>query len=390
MTSTANQAPDFNIVQNARYLIKKGFFKQADELLTTRMKSNGAHLNEKFEWIRIALLTGAYGNAHSRIETVKNKPEHFGFTEIEIELLRRELKFQDALSKLDVLINQVGSTAKYEELRRVIEACQNLETTLSKLPSSELKYVCYCINLDEQDQKWERCLRVAGHSNLSLNRVEGLRGTYLPNSILDRFGKNVDPNFKGTLGCFISHYRAWEQFLDSKMAFALILEDDFIPRIRLPKDFVALGLPSDFDICWLNERMASLHSSGFSFVGVKDIVKARASPDWAACGGDAYLISRQGAKNLLSYIAEDGFYGDVDWRMASYSLNREDVASLPITSYARWAIEAHLRVIRSRESLRSFATSIGLFGTVDSGSIREEMNNGQHAHVGINDSTKVL
>jgi hypothetical protein len=193
----------------------------------------------------------------------------------------------------------------------------------------------------------------------------------------------VKSGFKGTLGCFLSHYRAWETFLTSGASYALILEDDFIPRAILPGNFSASGLPEKFDVCWLNERMSTPLRGDFAFIPVNEVAASRASPDWVATGGDAYLLSRDGAAKLVSRVNEDGFFGDVDWRILTYALNDMEITRLPIESYARWAMEAHRRVVRPRPPLNAFAASLGLFKTISAGSVREDMNTGQHPHVGI-------
>ncbi|WP_395663661.1 hypothetical protein [Aestuariivirga sp.] len=44
----------------------------------------------------------------------------------------------------------------------------------------------------------------------------------------------ISHKFKGTLGCFLCHLRAWELLLESKKDYALIVEDGFRPRQLSP------------------------------------------------------------------------------------------------------------------------------------------------------------
>ena len=65
-------------------------------------------------------------------------------------------------------------------------------------------------------------------------------------------------------------------------------------------------------------------------------------------GGQGYLLSRPGAETLLRRTEEDGFFGDVDWRLVAYCMERESLESLPLSTFAHQALTAQFGVIASR------------------------------------------
>ena len=104
------------------------------------------------------------------------------------------------------------------------------------------------------------------------------------------------------------------------------------------------------------------------------------------CGNEGYILSRRGASKLIDQVSEDGFLGDVDWRMVTYSLERRDIMGLSEQHFARMAMAVHLEAIAARAPLVSFTSSIGLIGLTQTGSSREAQNIGRHFHESFNDT----
>src|SRR5690606_16782429 len=103
---------------------------------------------------------------------------------------------------------------------------------------------------------------------------------------------------KGTVGCFLSHVAAWEAVRRSGRT-TLVLEDDAWLIAGLPPSLAELPLPRGFDLCFVNERMAS---SGHRYseqdfltrsVGAVAGGKPR---DWSSAGTDGYFVSPKGAR----------------------------------------------------------------------------------------------
>jgi len=367
----------------ARTLVERGLFQEADDLLTEAVARDGMTLLEVSEWIKIASFQGEHARALKRLDAAKAATKGVNWLGVEQAALLSARRFQPLVSLFQQqLQTREGEDAIRQKLSYVsslMEIEKEFRGGLDSLPD----YPAYCINLDEYDQKWKRCQIEGASANLGFMRIPGVRGSYLPDSVLPRLGKGIKDNFKGTLGCFLSHLRAWELFLESGKEHALIVEDDFRPIVRFPGAFGAFGLPQGFDICWINQRTDLPGSRALKFIDIWQAIRKKASPKWRACGADGYIISRSGARKLREYVAEDGLLGDVDWRMLAYSLQPEEVSGLPEQSFPRMAMEALLPVMKPRTPLRSYAASIGLVGLVLTGSSRKIQNSGGHVHESV-------
>jgi hypothetical protein len=173
---------------------------------------------------------------------------------------------------------------------------------------------------------------------------------------------------------------ALEAAVETEHDTALIVEDDFRPRIRFPKSLDLLGIRTEFDICWLSERMATAKSGELTFNRVEDVAELRtantsAGQRWHwAVGTEGYLVSRSGALKLLEYVNEDGFFCGVDARLLAYSLSPESKSRMSVRSLSRKLVDAQFQIIKQRKPILSLAASVGLIGLIDSGSDRKEQN----------------
>ena len=331
---------------------------------------------------KLASLIGHHQSAIDRLNTAEQLRPNVDWSDVRIELLIRARDFSAAEQVLqDVLNKKPRGAIRNADRLLIVQSLRKMEI---RFKSASLRatrdIVSFCINLDEHHEKWQRSQREGIRSNMELHRIPGVKGGYLPDSLLPVFGGNVSRNFKGTLGCFLSHFAAWDRLLASEFDNALIVEDDFRPKLSMPASIAALGVPRDYDVCFLNERMQTKKLGDFDFVRVPDVISMRATPKWRACGNEGYLVSRQGAEKLVRQLLEDGFYGDSDWRLLTYSVDRSHIEKLGNDSFAKTAMKAHLKAIRERTPLNAYAASIGLIGLVDTGSGREEQNSGKHAH----------
>jgi len=196
---------------------------------------------------------------------------------------------------------------------------------LGKTPDHE----AYVINLDRNTDRLTEIERRFAGFPVPPQRIAAVHGNQLSRAAVARLAARDAP--RGTLGCFLSHAAAWERLLAGSAACALVLEDDAQPMLVLPPRMAALGLPPDWDLVWVNQRMQP-HANpdattGFTLHPV--LAAAQGFPAWHnAPGADGYLISRQGARKLLDWSGADGFDGDVDIRMLGYSLTQAEAASL--------------------------------------------------------------
>ncbi len=228
------------------------------------------------------------------------------------------------------------------------------------------------INLDrnpsrlaELDRQFQRC-------RPPQFRVPGVEGSRLSVAAVQRLGG--DPAMRGTLGCFLSHTAAWEAMLARGLSHCLVVEDDVVPLLDLPLHWGAFGLPDGWELCFVNDRLAPRRTkAGFATVPLADAMQAFPS-DANAPGADGYLLTAAGARKLLDWTAQDGFGGDVDWRLLAYGLTAAECGALPPASHAHGAI-ARLRPLIGRTArLNAIVLTPPLIRTVPIASDRENEN----------------
>ena len=197
----------------------------------------------------------------------------------------------------------------------------------------------------------------------------------MPAAAVQRLGG--DPHMRGTLGCFLSHAGAWEAMLNRGDDHCLIVEDDVIPLLDLPADLDRLGLPDGFDIVFVNDRIAPrldpAETTGFTTRTLQAAMHAFPAEDNAP-GGDGYILSRKGAQKLLTWVGEDGFGEDVDWRLIAYGLSPAAIAAVPRPSHAGPWLDKVSRLVGRPERLDAHVLHPPLIRTVGVSSDREDEN----------------
>jgi arabinogalactan endo-1,4-beta-galactosidase len=109
--------------------------------------------------------------------------------------------------------------------------------------------------------------------------------------------------------CAISHVRLLRSFLRSDLAWAIVLEDDAIPRTLLPLSSADWDLPGDAELVLLNERSVGVGPTGPDSTWSYSAVVGGA-------GTEGYLVSRSGAEKLISLL--DPLCGPMDFQMYSH------------------------------------------------------------------------
>ncbi|CAI9553755.1 unnamed protein product, partial [Staurois parvus] len=104
---------------------------------------------------------------------------------------------------------------------------------------------------------------------------------------------------KGEVGCFLSHYKIWQEIVDQKLEVTLVFEDDvhfesFFKRkmIRLLGEVRTIQL--DWDLIYIGRKQVTTDPEK-AVENVRNLVVADYSY-WTLC----YMISLQGAQKLLN------------------------------------------------------------------------------------------
>jgi glycosyl transferase family 25 len=233
----------------------------------------------------------------------------------------------------------------------------------------------FIINLDRDQARRDRIL--AQFSSLTGFRpilVIGIQGGLLPTSVCAALARDAAwATLKGTIGCFLSHVKAWEEVSGCERSFAIVVEDDTdISRLGLLKSF---DIPADAEIIFLNDRMCGDIGQARD-LRVLPMVDALTRLDkvHSGAGGDGYLLTRDAARKLLKAIETDGFYGHVDGRLLQYASSERDLAELLSGSWVVSVIRNHCHShFRPKLGLlRGFSLSSALVTHLGETSSREE------------------
>ncbi len=179
-----------------------------------------------------------------------------------------------------------------------------------------------------------------------IEAVDGYGPSFVPPSDLPiRRGAGTP----GNIGCSLSHRLAWKEVVATGLKWALILEDDALVMAgfaTLVEDLESLG---PFDLVFVNSRCVryrTLLNDGdrSKFRRVEEVYRLlrihlgdkaehrTRGGLLSAPGGDGYVISRSGAEKLLTFIAEDGIGGAIDFYMFYKCLDEDTLRAVTPTT----------------------------------------------------------
>ena len=165
------------------------------------------------------------------------------------------------------------------------------------------KIPIYCINLDKRPKRYEAFMRQPGAQELNPKRFSAVDGSKISLNSPDisnqtkynilhktrRAHSQIDT--LGAIGCSLSHYSIWKEFLRGNDPYCFVLEDDAQVPVGLANQIkLATMSPHDFDVWALSYKLynKTLNDTG---------------PGWKSpvyfWGTSAYIISRKGATELI-------------------------------------------------------------------------------------------
>ena len=201
------------------------------------------------------------------------------------------------------------------------------------------EYPVYVINRKCDAERLSRFSKSCARWRVNFERVEGVDLRLQPdflNSYRHRIAEkcyNKLEFVRGVYGCFLGHREAWKRVVAGTCDWALVCEDDARFLGPIPRRVSDYGLPDNAEIVFCNQRMADgLLGDGFCGSGFEYVSAACALGrllDWnfhvIAPGGDAYFLSKGGARKLLSIFEETPMAFDVDWFMLFHSIDDDAV-----------------------------------------------------------------
>ena len=210
---------------------------------------------------------------------------------------------------------------------------QTLEERLRQSSTDQKRNIpLLSISLERDLRKRELQRKLYSFCGLQVEFLNGIPGATLPRiveTLLCPAGF-LGRSSKGAIGCALSHIKAWEFMTEKNYEYSVILEDDGTPYYGFNPETLINDSGSDFDILLINQRMSSLigpptHYKYVGWVNVSE--RLHQMPDaQKGWGGDGYILSHNGAKQLLRCITVDGILGHIDGQLSSYGYDGQIVA----------------------------------------------------------------
>lgn len=164
----------------------------------------------------------------------------------------------------------------------------------------------FAINLDRSADRWQRLSAKANGLGLSLTRISAVDGKWTAEDAREAtddlaFRRNTGRlMLAGEYGCYRSHIRALQTFLDTGAEVGLIIEDDVELKADLSDRAMAAftALPAADVIKFFNHRVVGFKKSATSVLG-DEFGRAIHGPlGSSAC----YGVSRRGAMLLIKHL----------------------------------------------------------------------------------------
>ena len=207
-----------------------------------------------------------------------------------------------------------------------------METDQENILSS--KSAALIISLEEDLEKFVTLkTSIASNTKIPVHKIPAVPGKTLSQIAQDALTLTANYSVgKGALGCFLSHTAAWEFIIRAELEWAIILEDD-AQVINFPA-LVDISIPESADLIFCQDRIQPISFDGSvenpQYIsidhGVERLVKKNGRQ--RDIGADGYILTRRGAKKLISAIQTDKFYGHIDWRLLRYCISEDDCIRL--------------------------------------------------------------
>jgi GR25 family glycosyltransferase involved in LPS biosynthesis len=218
----------------------------------------------------------------------------------------------------------------------------------------------FIINLDSDEQRRQKMFsQLSDQKTFDVYIIDAIPGRIIPESARRVLAQDASwASHKGTMGCFLSHVKAWEAVATAASPFGVVLEDDV--DVTALADLKDIDLPQDAEIIFLNDRMSPEE---------KHEGPAKVIPLWNAlrkldklksgAGGDGYLLTSIGAKTLVSACLKDFYFGHVDGRLLRYAASQSDLEMAGENSWIANIIERHhhSRLVPKLGLLRGYCLS---------------------------------
>ncbi|NWR81970.1 GT251 galactosyltransferase, partial [Centropus unirufus] len=257
-----------------------------------------------YTWAFDDIIVFAFSCKQAGVQMFVSNREVFGFLPVP---LRSHSSLRDeAESFLHVQLEIMGERPGqgFQSRRRGCHVGSLL--TMASPPSS----MVFLINLKRREGRRARMLRTLYEQEIACRLVEAVDGRALNSSEVEALGIRMLPGYRdpyhgrpltrGELGCFLSHYRVWQEIAARGLERSVVFEDDlrfeiFFRRrlVTLMQDLAAAGVA--WDLIYIGRKRMQVERPEKPVPRVRNLVEADYSY-WTL----GYVLSLQGARKLLA------------------------------------------------------------------------------------------
>jgi len=205
----------------------------------------------------------------------------------------------------------------------------------------------YFINLNRREDRRQHFLKQCLQEQIPMNKVcrieaiDGLEYNFNRNELNmfsnANFLKNPDNVIKKIIGNQLSHYYIWKEMINCNQQMVIVFQDDaiFIPNFMKYIENIVNNIPDDAEIIniGMHKRADLNYSEPWEFQTNGDDLKTISSqkindylckmrPEMNPCSL-AYIITLQGAKNMVEHFGKNGFREATDFNINQYLLSKD-------------------------------------------------------------------
>lgn len=120
------------------------------------------------------------------------------------------------------------------------------------------------------------------------------------------------PHISGVVGCWASHYLAWEKMVAENLDAIIVFEDDVYVEDDFMRyiDLYLSHLPSDWDFFSISIPPGEENRYNYDLHHIGDDAICKFYQAWNT---GAYLVSRRGALKAIKDISKNGISVPIDW-----------------------------------------------------------------------------
>ena len=184
----------------------------------------------------------------------------------------------------------------------------------------------YCINLRKRTDRIANFIKSFPNSLINklkiVGAVNGAKHILSDEEKAKLKNADWDINIKrGVWGCSFSHETIWRNIVEKNQSYAIILEDDAVFSVSFNDDLIKMFDTLNLGICYLgpvnHPENTKEKPHDFSDLVCPGICRIKSN-----LGSMSYLVSLQGAKDLINIIDTNGHYRAIDWIINDYMKKR--------------------------------------------------------------------